>query len=222
MGARMPSEPVPAARGAGRAAGRGRRRPRLNRGDRQEIALLDSVERLVGGKPLAEITLDEIAAGAGLSRAAVYFYFDGRDAVLRAALDRAIEAGMGILDAHAGRGLGEALADIMADFLGWWRRKGGLICAIIDQSGRDAQLRDAWRAFFERSGGILAEALERDRAAGLVPDLGDAREMCVALTYMCERNFYMLFSREHRAEEEEELCALLVRLSRRALGYPAS
>ncbi|GLZ12053.1 hypothetical protein Acsp04_22880 [Actinomadura sp. NBRC 104425] len=31
----------------------------------------------------------------------------------------------------------------------------------------------------------------------------------------------MLFSRDHRAEEEEELYALLVRLSRCALGHPA-
>ncbi|GAA4071784.1 hypothetical protein [Actinomadura miaoliensis] len=55
-----------------------------------------------------------------------------------------------------------------------------------------------------------------------MPGLGDARAMCGTLTYMCGRNFSMLFSREHRPEEEDELCALLLGLSRRALGYPAS
>ncbi|MEV5826986.1 helix-turn-helix domain-containing protein [Spirillospora sp. NPDC052242] len=192
----------------------------MSRGDRQEIALLDSVERLMAVKPLAEIDLAQIAAGAGLSRAAVYFYFDNKDALVRAALDRTIEAAMGILTVHAGRGLEQIIEDVLSGFAEWWRHNSGLLCAIIDQSGRDAALRETWRRFFERAADVQAAALERDRAEGLVPDLGDARAMCITLTYMCERNWYMLFSREHSPEEEDEMHALLLRLCRRALGYP--
>ncbi|MFB4319921.1 TetR/AcrR family transcriptional regulator [Actinomadura sp. 21ATH] len=192
----------------------------MSRGDRQEIALLDSAERLMAAKPLAEIDLAQIAAGAGLSRAAVYFYFDNKDAVVRAALDRTIESAMGILTVHGDQGLERILDEVISGFAEWWRHNSGLLCAIIDQTGRDAALRETWRRFFERAADVQAAALERDRAAGLVPDLGDARAMCIALTYMCERNWYMLFSREHTLQEEAEMHALLSRLCRRALGYP--
>ena len=39
---------------------------------------------LLAVKPIGEITIGELAAGANISRPTFYFYFDSRDAVVRA------------------------------------------------------------------------------------------------------------------------------------------
>ena len=59
------------------------RRP-ARKGDLKEQAILATCERLLGEKPLGEIGVDELAAGAGISRPSFYFYFESKNAVLRA------------------------------------------------------------------------------------------------------------------------------------------
>ena len=50
-----------------------RRAPR--KGDLTEQAILDTAERLLADRSLASIGIDELAAGAGISRPSFYFYF---------------------------------------------------------------------------------------------------------------------------------------------------
>jgi AcrR family transcriptional regulator len=54
-----------------------RRRP--NRGEERRVALLASLERLLEGRPLAEISIEDIASGAGVTRSAFYFGCGGDD-----------------------------------------------------------------------------------------------------------------------------------------------
>jgi len=75
---------------AGRpAAARGRRAPRPS-GDEREHAILATAERLLEQRPLSEISIDDLARGAGISRPTFYFYFASKDAVLLTLLDRVI------------------------------------------------------------------------------------------------------------------------------------
>ena len=62
----------------------GRRRGRPSKGDLKEAAILDTAWHLLAEKPVTAITIEELAAGAGISRSSFYFYFDSRDAVVRA------------------------------------------------------------------------------------------------------------------------------------------
>lgn len=71
---------------------RSRRTPRESRvprvsGDERERSILDTAERLLDEKSFAEITIDDLARGAGLSRPTFYFYFASKQAVLLALLD---------------------------------------------------------------------------------------------------------------------------------------
>ncbi|WP_298801215.1 TetR/AcrR family transcriptional regulator [uncultured Pseudokineococcus sp.] len=68
---------------------RARRAPRPSGEDRQR-AIVDAVEDLLRTRPLAEISIDEVAAAAGLSRSAFYFYFGSKQAVLLELLDRMV------------------------------------------------------------------------------------------------------------------------------------
>lgn len=65
------------------------RRRGPSKGDRKQEALLETAEKLLAVKPLAEIGIEELARGAGISRSSFYFYFESRQAMLLALLARA-------------------------------------------------------------------------------------------------------------------------------------
>ena len=67
-------------------SGRGRRSTRPS-GDEREAAILATAERLLEDKKFADISVDDLAKGAGLSRPTFYFYFPSKDAVLLALVD---------------------------------------------------------------------------------------------------------------------------------------
>src|SRR5580693_1141344 len=68
---------------------RGRRSTRPS-GDDRELAILSTAERLLEERPLADISVDDLAKGAGLSRPTFYFYFPSKDAVLLTLFERVI------------------------------------------------------------------------------------------------------------------------------------
>ncbi|MBB5939914.1 TetR/AcrR family transcriptional regulator [Streptomyces zagrosensis] len=202
---------------------RGRRRPRLSRGDRREVAILDSVVRLLRERPARKITIEEIAKGAGLSRPSVYFYFDSKQAIIDAAVQRVMGGLLTTAAAVAGDAdvtLEASLDGLIHNVLNTWVEHGSLFCAAIDYVGRDADARTAWRDGLEAGADELAAMLERDRSRGLITPGGDARALAVAAHWMVERNCYMLFSREHSAAEEDLLRATMVLTARRVLGIP--
>ena len=70
-------------------AARARRSARPS-GDDRELAILATAERLLEQGPIAEISVDDLAKGAGISRPTFYFYFPSKDAVLLTLLERVI------------------------------------------------------------------------------------------------------------------------------------
>ena len=70
-------------------AARGRRAARPS-GDDRELAILATAERLLEEQQFAEISVDDLAKGAGISRPTFYFYFPSKDAVLLTLLERVI------------------------------------------------------------------------------------------------------------------------------------
>ena len=68
---------------------RGRRTTRPS-GDEREQALLATAEQLLQERAFADISVDDLAKGAGLSRPTFYFYFPSKDAVLLTLFERVI------------------------------------------------------------------------------------------------------------------------------------
>src|SRR5215469_14671814 len=92
--------------------GRGRRAARAN-GDEREKAILETAERLLEERPLSEISVDDLARGAGISRPTFYFYFPSKDAVVLTLIDRLVE------EARGGREA--AVAKLLEDPRAGWR-----------------------------------------------------------------------------------------------------
>src|SRR3954449_12971565 len=68
-------------------ASRSRRTPKVS-GDERERAILAAFERALEERALHEISIDEIARGAGISRPTFYFYFASKEAVLLSLFER--------------------------------------------------------------------------------------------------------------------------------------
>ncbi len=70
-------------------AARGRRAARPS-GDDRELAILETAIRLLEERQEHEISVDDLAKGAGISRPTFYFYFPSKDAVLMTLLERVV------------------------------------------------------------------------------------------------------------------------------------
>src|SRR6266508_6372586 len=71
------------------------RRARRTRGDERERAILETAEQLLAERALHEVSVDDLARGAGISRPTFYFYFPSKEAVLLTLLDRMVEEARG-------------------------------------------------------------------------------------------------------------------------------
>lgn len=71
-------------------APRGRRAARPS-GDDREAAILATARQLLETKKFADISVDDLAKGAGISRPTFYFYFPSKDAVVLSLLDPLIK-----------------------------------------------------------------------------------------------------------------------------------
>ena len=70
-------------------AERGRRSARIS-GDERQDAILITAEALLAERSFDDVSIEDLARGAGISRPTFYFYFPSKDAVLLALLDRVI------------------------------------------------------------------------------------------------------------------------------------
>src|SRR4030088_2731576 len=91
------------ASGTTRTAGaRGRRSARVS-GEERESAILATAERLLEERSPQEISVDDLARGAGISRPSFYFYFPSKDAVLLSLLDQVNTRAQAALTALSGK-----------------------------------------------------------------------------------------------------------------------
>ena len=168
---------------------RGRRPARISGDDRHD-AILSAAEQLLDGRSLDDISIEELATGAGISRSNFYFYFASKDDVLLALLDRVITE------------VQHRVAALPRDFehepQAAWRRSIGVFVdvfaehravsvAAIGARGRSAEILSLWtgsmRAWVDYSSEVIAAEQSRGAApAGISP-----RDLAVSLNLMNER-----------------------------------
>ncbi len=192
---------------------RGRRGSRPS-GEERESAILATAERLLEARwAIQDISVDELARGAGISRPSFYFYFPSKDAVFLTLIDRLVE------QADAGRGdLLERLADDPA--LRW--REGLQVFfdtfgahRAVARAGAHARLtnpeaREMWAAVMENWVRDATIAIEGERARGAAPPGPPARELAIALVSMNERVLYATFAGDPPAIQEQHVVDVLL------------
>ncbi|MGR6319704.1 TetR/AcrR family transcriptional regulator [Micromonospora soli] len=196
----------------GAAPTRGRRSGR-SAGDDRELAILATAERLLERRAFGDISIDDLAKGAGISRPTFYFYFPSKDAVLLTLLDRVTE--------EANTAAGDVLDRLAEDPRARWRELisrfhatfGGhraLVLACAQVRGTNAEVRRLWAEVLERWVRAVEAAIEGERRRGAAPDGLPARDLAIALNSMNERVWYATFAGDGPAVAERDVVDVLL------------
>lgn len=194
--------------------GRGRRATRPS-GDDRELAILETAERLLDDRPLHEISVDDLAKGAGISRPTFYFYFSSKDAVLITLIERVIVEADSALEAQSDQ--------IPSDRYDFWRTginfffEGFGTHKGVSRAGYEAratipEAADLWSRFMQKWIGNTARIIEGERARGEAPATLPARDVATALNLMNERVLIAAFADERPAVPEGHVLDTLVHI----------
>ena len=195
-----------------------RRRPR--KGDLKEQAILETCERLLAEKPLREIGVDELAAGAGISRSAFYFYFESKHAVLRALAEQVSNQ----MYAESERWLARddeppevTVSRSIGAGAALWREHGPVLRAAVQTWGAVPEMRAFWEDIVRRFVAISAERIGEERDCGAAPGGPAPEALARALIWMNERCFYTTSLGADPSLDDEELVPTLTTIWLRAI-----
>jgi len=221
----VPADPAtrsPEASGASPARGRRTARPS---GDDRERAILTTAERLLAERPYADVSVDELARGAGISRPTFYFYFPSKEAVLLALLDAVV--------AEARRRRDSALRDPAPDPEQRWRQvianiqepfrsHRAVTLATAEARASSPAVREVWSAVMERFVAETAAEIDAERARGAAPPGLPSRQLATALNWMNERVLHTTFAGHGPAVAEGDVVDVLLGVWLRAIyGEPS-
>ncbi|MDQ3607296.1 MAG: TetR/AcrR family transcriptional regulator [Actinomycetota bacterium] len=164
-----------------------------------EAAVLRTTEQLLGeGHSYADLHVERIARGAGISRTAFYFYFADK----RALLMRLTEGVSELLYQRAqvwwqeeGIDIGELHA-ALTQIGGLYNEHGALLRAIVEVSTYDDEVAVFWRAIVGRFVEATRGRIEREQAAGRADPTLEAGAVAFALVWMTERTLYEVMVQE--------------------------
>lgn len=182
-------------------------------GDDRERAILEAFEDLLGERSLHQVSIDDIARGAGISRPTFYFYFASKEAVLLSLFERMLadaQARRGDVLAQLAADPREAIRESLAAFYDVFREHRAVTLAGADAGVSSPEVRHVWAQVME---GWVAEtelAIEAERARGAAPDGLPARELATALLHMNDRCFQTALAHHPPALDEDRVVEVLV------------
>jgi AcrR family transcriptional regulator len=170
-----------------------------------QAAVLRATEELLqGGASWADLGVERITSGAGISRTAFYFYFkDKRELLMRLTEDVTEDLYAAADGWYHGEGdpqavMREALTQIWA----LYKEHEPLLKAIVEVSTYDEEVATFWRALLDRFVVATRERIEVEQAAGRAPAAVPAEATAFALTWMTERTLYQQLMQQRFAEDE--------------------
>ena len=194
--------------------GRGRRAARPS-GDDRELAILETATRLLDERPLHEISVDDLAKGAGISRPTFYFYFPSKDAVLMTLIERVIVEADSALERQSDQAPSDRYdfwrTGINFFFEGFGAHKG------VSRAGYEARATvseagELWSRFMQKWIDNTARIIEAERARGEAPVTLPAQDLATALHLMNERVLIAAFADERPAVPEGHVLDTLVHI----------
>lgn len=195
-------------------SGRGRRSTRPS-GDDREAAILATAERLLAHKKFADISVDDLAKGAGLSRPTFYFYFPSKEAVLLALMepliqqaDKGFDGAMENLPSDPRRAFREGISTFFNSFGSH---------SVMARAGSEAlisnpDVRAAWSAFMQKWINQTAALILAERKRGAAPDTIPARDLATALNLMNERTMTATLAAEQGAVAQDRIIDTLTHI----------
>jgi len=166
------------------------RRRRADGEDRLR-AILEATESLLQERPIAEISVADISARAGVVRAGFYFYFPTKGAAVAAALGDLSDEMLSGAASFVAEDTDGVAAIRAAMWMGWraWSAHQDLVLGVLDARGTDSGVREMWDNWAQRFVITLGDAVARKRESGIAASGGDPHDLIVVLTGAVERTF---------------------------------
>lgn len=190
---------------------RGRRTTRVS-GDERQDAILVTAEALLAERGFDDISIEDLARGAGISRPTFYFYFASKDEVLLALLDRVIT--------EVEHRVGGLPRDFESDPAGAWTRSIGMFVevfvahrgvatAAIAARARNDEVRVLWSKSMQSWADFSTDVIRSEQARGAAPGGIDAHDLAVSLNLMNERVITAVLNKESPAIAESRALDVL-------------
>ena len=163
-------------------------------------AVREATLELVQDQAYSDLSVEEIAHAAGLSRSAFYFYFrDKRDLLMAVAEDVVGELMVEADRWWHGEGRPEVLIrEALEGVARVYERNAALVRGATEVSGYDDEVWNLWRALAQRFVTPTAEHLRREIELGRVREL-DPDATAEFLVWMMERSLYVYLGRGERS-----------------------
>jgi AcrR family transcriptional regulator len=193
---------------------RGRRSTRPS-GDDRELAILETAERLLEQRPLAEISVDELAKGAGISRPTFYFYFPSKDAVLLTLFERVMVEADSTLNGRAERlpaDPARAWRDGIYAFFDAFKSHQAVTLAGVAARATNPETRALWSTFMQKWIDFTSSLIVSERARGAAPDTIGAQDLATALNLMNERAMFASYAGEQPSVPADHVLDTLVHI----------
>jgi TetR/AcrR family transcriptional regulator, ethionamide resistance regulator len=194
---------------------RGRRGARPS-GDDRELAILDTARRLLDERSISDISVDDLAKGAGISRPTFYFYFASKDAVLVALFDQAIHEMDVAFEKHNQSPPAvdprEMVRGGISVFFDTFARHRGVTRAVQEVRASHPELQELQVKFMGKWIDSTTAIIEAVRAQGLAPTTLPARDLATALYLMNERALFASFTDEQPSIAPERLLDTLTHI----------
>ena len=195
-------------------APRGRRSTRPS-GDDREQAILATAERLLEERAFADISVDDLAKGAGLSRPTFYFYFKSKEAVLLSLLEPLIARGDAEFEGAAQRlptDPRRVWRNGIEAFFSAFGAHRAVARAATEALATSSELRAVWSGYMQKWIDQTATMITAERARGAAPETIPAADLAPSLNQMNERTMMATLSGEQPAVAEDRLVDTLTQI----------
>jgi AcrR family transcriptional regulator len=162
--------------------------------------VLEALRDLLATRTFDSLSVAEIIAAAGVSRASFYFYFPGKQAALAELVRRAVGAGHQAAQPwiSSAAPVSAAASDARAALrhgidagAGLWLANAGVLRAIVESWGSDPQLRELWLAQMATFTSATIARIEADPEAMRRLASVDVPALAASLTWLDERLYYL-------------------------------
>ncbi|WP_412973656.1 TetR/AcrR family transcriptional regulator [Mycolicibacterium conceptionense] len=184
-------------------------------GDDREAAILATARQLLETKKFADISVDDLAKGAGISRPTFYFYFPSKEAVVLSLLDPLIK--------RADTGFDSALEDMPAEPARAIRRGIEIFFSsfgsdpAIARAGAEAldsspEFRAFWSGLMQKWIALTAALITAERQRAAAPETIPAMDLATSLNLMNERTMMAALGAEQPAVAHDKVVDTLAHI----------
>ncbi|MGB5112437.1 MAG: TetR/AcrR family transcriptional regulator [Mycobacterium sp.] len=193
---------------------RGRRAARPS-GDERQQAILDTATRLIQQRSFADISVDDLAKGAGISRPTFYFYFASKEAVLLSLMDPLIKRADTGFDTAPDTMATEphlAIRQGIEIFFSSFGSHPATARAGAEAMHSSPEFREIWAGLMQKWISMTAALISTERQRGAAPETLPALDLATSLNLMNEKMMMATLADDRPSVEHDRVVDTLTHI----------